>query len=33
MAEQKIQEEKTTIEAIHNLMPEIREVQNKVKTF
>ena len=33
MAEQKIQEEKTTIEAIHNLMPEIREVQNKVKTL
>lgn len=26
-------EEKTTIEAIHNLMPEMRETQNKVKTL
>jgi len=26
-------EEKTTIEAIHNLMPEMRETQNNVKTL
>ncbi len=28
-----VQEEKTTIEAIHNLMPEMRETQNNVKTL
>lgn len=28
-----MEEEKTTIEAIHNLMPEMRETQNKVKTL
>ena len=27
------EEEKTTIEAIHNLMPEMRETQNNVKTL
>ena len=28
-----IKEEKTTIEAIHNLMPEMRETQQKIKTL
>lgn len=28
-----VEEEKTPLEAIHNLMPEIREAHNKVKTL
>jgi uncharacterized coiled-coil DUF342 family protein len=28
-----MKEEKTTIEAIHNLMPEMREAQQKIKTL
>ncbi len=31
--EPKVAEEKTTIEAIHNLMPEMRETQQKIKTL
>jgi len=31
--DQPVKEEKTTIEAIHNLMPEMRETQQKIKTL
>ena len=33
MDNKSVKEEKTTIEAIHNLMPEMREAQQKIKTL
>ena len=33
MDDKSIKEEKTSIEAIHNLMPEMRDTQKKVKTL